>query len=98
MTTEVKKANGAYTIKISGGIDTLTAPELEQTFKEIEPQADKVIFDMKEVDYISSAGIRVLVYVHRAMSSKDGLVLRGLNKNVSTIISLTGFDKVLTIE
>ena len=98
MTTDVKNENEVYTIMSSGRIDTLTAPELEQKFKEIQPDAKKVIFDMKDVEYISSAGMRVLVYVHREMSSKDGLVLRGLTRNVSTIIGLTGFDKVLNIE
>ncbi len=98
MTTNVSVENGVYTIAISGRIDTLTSPELQQTFHEIEPKTDKVIFDMHEVEYLSSAGMRAIVAAHRTMSAKGGLVLRGLTKNVSTIISLTGFDKILTIE
>lgn len=53
---------------------------------------------MREVEYISSAGMRVIVAAHRAMAPKGGLVLRGLTKNVSTIINLTGFNKILNIE
>lgn len=98
MTTNVSFENGVYTLAIGGRIDTLTSPELQQTFNEIEPKADKVIFDMRDVEYISSAGMRVIVAAHRAMSAKGGLVLRAMTNNVSTIINLTGFNKILTIE
>ena len=50
------------------------------------------------VNYVSSAGIRVIVAAHREMASKEGLVLRGLSSSVKTIISLTGFQKRLNIE
>lgn len=94
----VTNDNKVYTIIITGRIDTLTAPELEVKFGEIKNDADKVIFDMTEVEYISSAGMRTIVAAHRAMAAKDGLVLRGIKKNVRTIINLTGFNKVLNIE
>ncbi len=98
MNLTVTSENKIYTIAVSGRIDTLTAPELESKFREIENDADKLIFDMSEVEYISSAGMRVIVAAHRAMAPKDGLVLKGLTKNVSTIINLTGFNKILNIE
>lgn len=98
MYLSVTSAQKVYTIAVSGRIDTLTAPELESKFREIENDADKVIFDMHEVEYISSAGMRVIVAAHRAMTPKNGLVLKGLTKNVSTIINLTGFNNVLNIE
>ena len=98
MNLTVSSENKAYTIAISGRIDTLTAPELESKFREIENDADQLIFDMHEVEYISSAGMRVIVAAHRAMAPKNGLVLRGLTKNVRTIINLTGFHKILNIE
>ena len=53
---------------------------------------------MHKFEYISSAGLRVIVAAHRAMLPKDGLVLRGLTKNVRTIINLTGFNNILNIE
>ena len=98
MDLTVKSENKVYTITISGRIDTLTAPELEGKFREIENDADKLVFDMSEVEYISSAGMRVIVAAHRTMAPKGGLVLRGLTKNVSTIINLTGFNKILNID
>ena len=98
MTANVSNEGDVYTIAITGRIDTISSPELEEEFNRIEPRAEKVIFDMTEVDYISSAGIRTIVAIHRRMVSKDGLVLRGLRKNVRAIINMTGISKVLTIE
>lgn len=98
MNLTVTSENKVYTIAITGRIDTLTAPELESKFREIEKNAEKLIFDMHEVEYISSTGMRVIVAAHRAMLPKDGLVLRGLTKNVRTIINLTGFNNILNIE
>ena len=98
MNTTVTFNDNVCTIAISGRIDTLTSADLEKVFHEVEPKADKVIFDMTEVEYVSSAGMRVIVSVHRDMLKKDGLVLKGLTKNVSTIINLTGFNKILNIE
>ena len=98
MTVNVTSENSAFTFMIEGRIDTITAPELEAKFKEIRPHAEKVTFDMTGVEYISSAGMRTLVAVHRAMSSKGGLTIKGLTKNVQSIINLTGFNKILNIE
>ena len=98
MNLSVTTENKVSTFIISGTIDTLTAPALDAKFSEIEPEADKVIFDMTEVEYISSAGMRAIVTAHRAMAKKDGLVLKGLSKNVRNIINLTGFTKILNIE
>lgn len=98
MNISVNKEEKICTLVIEGRIDTITAPELEKVFKENADDADKVIFDMAGVDYISSAGIRAIVAAYRFMSSKGGLVLRGLTKNVSTIIRMTGLEKKLTIE
>ena len=98
MKSSICYENDTCTVAISGRIDTLTSPELESVFREIEPKAQKVVFDMTEVEYISSAGMRVLVTVHREMAPKGGLVLKNPTKNVMTILNLTGFNKVLNIE
>ena len=98
MNITVKNEEKVYTLVIEGRIDTLTAPELEKTFRDNAEKADKMIFDMNGVDYVSSAGIRAIVSAYRAMGSKDGLVLKGLRNNVLTIIRMTGLEKKLTIE
>ena len=98
MNITVKNEEKVYTLVIEGRIDTLTAPELEKTFRDNAEKADKMIFDMNGVDYVSSAGIRAIVSAYRAMGSKGGLVLKGLRNNVLTIIKMTGLEKKLTIE
>ena len=98
MNLTVTSEKKVYTVAVSGRIDTLTAPSLEEKVREIENDADKLIIDMREVEYISSAGLRVIVAAHRTMLPKNGLVLRGLTKNVSTVINLTGFNKILNID
>ncbi len=98
MNITVKNEEKVYTLVIEGRIDTLTAPELEKTFRDNAEKADKMIFDMNGVDYVSSAGIRAIVSAYRAMGSKGGLVLKGLRNNVLTIIRMTGLEKKLTIE
>ena len=98
MNITVKNEEKVYTLVIEGRIDTLTAPELEKTFRDNAEKADKMIFDMNSVDYVSSAGIRAIVSAYRAMGSKGGLVLKGLRNNVLSIIRMTGLEKKLTIE
>ena len=70
MNVTVTSENKAYTFIICGRIDTLTAPELEAKFREIEADAEKVVFDMTEVDYISSAGMRTIIYVQKTNTSQ----------------------------
>ena len=98
MNISVKNEEKVYTLIIEGRVDTITAPELEKVFRENAEKADKMIFDMSGVDYISSAGIRTIVLAYRVMGNKDGLVLKGLTNNVLTIIRMTGLEKKLTIE
>lgn len=86
------------TLAVDGRIDALTAPQFEQTFNEYSEKCDKMIFDFAQTEYISSAGLRVIIIAHRTMESKGGLVLKNLNKNVETIINVTGFGKKLNIE
>ena len=86
------------TLLIEGRIDTLTAPELEQAFIDHADSCDKMIFDLSETEYISSAGLRVILVAHREMEKKGGLLLKNLSKNVSNIIRMTGFGKFVNIE
>ena len=85
------------TIIIEGSIDTLTAGDLEQTVNSAAPRCEKMIFDMSQVDYISSGGLRVVVGANHTMG-KGNLTLRGLAPNVMEIFRLTGFTKYLDIE
>ncbi len=98
MNIEVKKEENVCTLMIEGRIDTVTAPELEKMIRENADDCNKMILDMSGVDYISSAGLRVFLVAHRLMEKKNGFVLKGLTKNVLTILQMTGFDSTLHIK
>lgn len=95
--TSTKKGN-VCTLTVEGRIDTLTAPELEQEVKAKLPGCDKMVFDFSNVEYITSAGLRVLVFAQRELMKKDGVVVKGANKEIENIFTMTGLNKVLTIK
>lgn len=87
------------TISISGHIDATTAPELEKMAKEEFNKCEKMIFDFTKVEYISSAGLRVLLSSHKLMASKGGeLIIRNVIGDVRNILDMTGFSGFLTIK
>ncbi len=98
MNIKTSSHDNICTLFIEGRIDTLTAPELEQAFIDNAENCEKMILDFSETEYISSAGMRVILIAHREMEKKGGLVLKNLSKNVESIIKMTGFGKFVTIE
>ena len=80
-----------------GRIDTLTSPELEEAVNAACRDCEKLILDMADVDYVSSAGIRVIIQAHQTVG-KDCFSLKNVSKNVMQLLTMTGFDKVLTFE
>lgn len=95
----VKKQEGSELLmEIEGGIDTTTAPELNEILNSSLNDVENLILDFKKVDYISSAGLRVLLVTYKEMSKKGSMVIRNVNDNVMDIFSMTGFINILTIE
>ena len=94
-----KNLNGTQlTIALEGRLDTTTAPELEQTLKESLDNATGLTMDLSKLDYISSAGLRVLLSAHKAMSKKGGMKVTNVNEIVREVFDVTGFADILTIE
>ena len=94
-----KTVNGnALTIALEGRLDTTTAPELEQALKESLDSAQELIMDFSKLDYISSAGLRVLLSAHKTMSKKGGMKVTNANEMVLEVFDVTGFADILTIE
>ena len=94
-----KTMNGnALTIALEGRLDTTTAPELEQTLKESLDSAQELIMDFSKLDYISSAGLRVLLSAHKTMRTKDGMKVVNVNEIVKEVFDVTGFADILDIE
>lgn len=95
----VKKLNGSELfVEIEGNIDSTTAPELNDELDKSVKGITSLILDFKKVDYISSAGLRVLLVTYRTMAKQGNMIIRNANKNVMDIFTMTGFDNILTIE
>ena len=94
-----KTQNGtSLTIALEGRLDTTTAPELEQALKESMDGANELTLDFAKLDYISSAGLRVLLSAHKAMSKKGGMKVTNVSEIVKEVFDETGFADILDIE
>lgn len=94
-----KNMNGStLEIALEGRLDTTTAPELEKELKESMGGADALTLDFEKLDYISSAGLRVLLSAHKAMAGKGGMKVTHVNEMVSEVFDVTGFADILDIE
>ncbi len=94
-----KNMNGTnLEIALAGRLDTMTAPELEQELKDSMDSAETLTLDFSKLEYISSAGLRVLLSAHKAMSPKGGMKVTNVNEIVKEVFEVTGFSDILTIE
>ena len=76
----------------------MTAPELEEAVKSNLPKCEKMIFDFTNANYITSAGLRVLVYAQRELMKKGGVTVTGVNDSIKNVFTVTGMYKVLKIK
>ena len=98
MTIE-KKINGeAVTLIVSGRLDTQTAPELENELDAVLSGLKELIFDMTNLEYVSSAGLRVILKAQKAMNAQGSMKLTGVNDSIMEVFDITGFLDILTIE
>ena len=98
MTIEKKVNGNALEIALEGRLDTMTAPELEAELNKTLGGVDSLVFDFAKLNYISSAGLRVLLSAHKALSAKGGMKLRNVNEVVQDVFDVTGFSDILDIE
>jgi len=87
----------ALSIALQGRLDTLTAPELEAELKETLDGVTALTFDLSELEYISSAGLRVLLSAQKIMNRQGSMTVRNVNETVGEIFEVTGFTDILTI-
>ena len=84
---------------LEGRLDSLTAPEAEEVFNQTAERFDKVILNMMDLEYVSSAGLRTLKRLHMAMKKKEvSLVLTNVRKMVMEVFEMTGFAGLLKFE
>ena len=98
MTIE-KKINGEVaTLIVSGRLDTQTAPELENELDAVLSGLKDLTFDMTNLEYVSSAGLRVILKAQKAMNAQGSMKLTGVNDSIMEVFDITGFLDILTIE
>lgn len=94
-----KEQNGnALTLKVEGRLETTTAPELEAVIKEELEGVTDLTFDFSKLDYISSAGLRVLLSAQKKMNVQGSMKVTNANDIVTEVFDITGFSDILTIE
>ncbi len=94
-----KDLNGnALTIAVEGRLETTTAPELDAVIKSELDGITELTFDFSKLDYISSAGLRVLLTAQKTMNKLGKMSITGVNDIVMEIFEITGFSDILTIE
>lgn len=95
---EKKTENGALTVVLEGRLDTTTAPELETELMGVIDDVAALTLDFEKLDYISSAGLRVLLSAQKKMNTKGEMKLTHVNDTIMEIFEVTGFSDILTIE
>ncbi len=98
MTINTKQEGTQLTISLEGRLDTVTAPELEEVIKEKLHGMTELIMDLKDIAYVSSAGLRVLLSAQKVMNRQGSMVIRNANEDVMEIFDVTGFVDILNIE
>ncbi len=85
-------------VNLEGRLDTSTSPQLENDLKANIDGVNNLIFDIKDLQYISSAGLRVLLSAQKIMNKQGSMVIRNSSEEVKEIFDVTGFSDILTIE
>ena len=85
------------TITLEGRLDRNTAPLLEEKLKSSIDGVSKLVFDFKDLEYISSAGLRVILAAQKKMKKDNSVVIKGASSEVKDVFDVTGFSKILTI-
>jgi anti-sigma B factor antagonist len=98
MTIEKKINNESATLIVSGRLDTQTAPELEKELDSVLADIKELTFDFANLEYVSSAGLRVILKAQKAMNAQGSMKLTGVNDSIMEVFDITGFLDILTIE
>ena len=98
MTIEIIRNAEETVIKIAGRLDTTTAPALDKTINEDVADAKNLVLDIKELEYISSAGLRVLLAAQKKMQKIGSMKVTNVREEVMEVFEMTGFADILVIE
>ena len=98
MTIQIKKSEEKTTLEINGRLDTTTAPALEKTINDSIEGIKTLILDLKGLEYVSSAGLRVLLGAQKKMQQFGAMKIINVCELVMEVFEMTGFSDILTIE
>lgn len=90
--------NGKVNMSVSGRLDTTTSPELENVLNECLDGAKELVLDFTDLEYISSAGLRVILKAQKTMNAQGSMVIRNVSEDIMDIFDITGFIDILTVE
>ena len=98
MTINKISEDNQLTLSLSGRLDTTTAPKLEAELKNSINEVERLVFDFKELEYISSAGLRILLNSQKVMNKQGEMIVCNVNDTIADVFEITGFVDILTIE
>lgn len=98
MTITKTQDKNALTLNLEGRLDTTTAPQLEQELTASLDGVTHLTLDMTKLDYLSSAGLRVILSAQKRMNKQGQMVVRNVNETIMEVFEVTGFVDILTIE
>lgn len=93
-----KNGSTELTVYLEGRLDTVTAPQFESELKNAIEGINTLSIDCGKLEYVSSAGLRVLLSAHKIMSKQGSMVVKNLTEEVKEIFDITGFSDILTIQ
>ncbi len=95
----LKTENGStLTISLSGRLDTVSAPQLDEEVKASISNVSELILDLAKLEYMSSAGLRILLSAQKTMNKQGKIIVKNVNSTIMDIFEVTGFTDILTIE
>ena len=83
---------------LEGRLDTTTSPDLEKEVEALPEDIQELVFDFEKLDYISSAGLRVMLKAHKLMSAQGSLIIKNVQSDVMEVFEMTGFSDILRFE
>lgn len=86
------------TIELEGRLDTVSAPQLEAELKKSISGIENLVFDFEKLEYLSSAGLRVLLAAQKVMNRQGQMIIKNVNSTIMDIFEVTGFSEILTVE
>ena len=95
----VKEVNGdSLTVRLEGKLNTTSAIELDTELRQVLPEVKELVFDLEKLEYITSAGLRVLLFAQKTMAQQGKMTVRNVGPEILKILKMTGMARMMTIE